>query len=227
MAHTGKLFVARHHESEWNKEGLWTGSRDIGLTPYGFEMSEKMGHLLKGYCNIEGEGQSCHINHVFLSTQCRTHETYEGMLRGLEVPAAMKENIPVDQSAALNERDYGDYTGKNKWQVKKEIGDKAFDDIRRGWDVPVPHGETLKMVYERVVPYYLSTILPILRTGKNVLIVSSGNAIRSLMKYIESLSDAEICDVEMLFGGIVVYDVDEQGKMKHKKILEVESKVNA
>ncbi|MCC2630706.1 MAG: hypothetical protein K0S38_515, partial [Candidatus Paceibacter sp.] len=27
-----KLIVVRHHESEWNKKGLWTGSRDVHLT---------------------------------------------------------------------------------------------------------------------------------------------------------------------------------------------------
>ena len=28
----GKFIVARHHESEWNKLGKWTGKVDVGLT---------------------------------------------------------------------------------------------------------------------------------------------------------------------------------------------------
>ena len=44
MNEIGKLVVARHHESEWNKQGLWTGLRDRHLTDYGFKKSiEKIG----------------------------------------------------------------------------------------------------------------------------------------------------------------------------------------
>jgi hypothetical protein len=29
-----KLIIARHHESKWNKEGLWTEKRNVHLTPF-------------------------------------------------------------------------------------------------------------------------------------------------------------------------------------------------
>ena len=64
----------------------------------------------------------------------------------------------VVHASELNERDYGDLTGKNKWEVKEEIGEKAFNGIRRGWDYPVAGGETLKDVYERSIPYFESEI---------------------------------------------------------------------
>ena len=41
----GTLIIARHHESEWNARGLWTGTRDVHLTEYGFEKSKEMGAL--------------------------------------------------------------------------------------------------------------------------------------------------------------------------------------
>ena len=114
-------------------------------------------------------------------------------------------------SLASRGRDYGEYTGKNKWEVKDLVGEEAFNQIRRGWDVPVPGGETLKMVYERVVPFYSETILPQLREGKNILIVASGNSIRSLMKYLESISDEGISQLEMPFGQIIVYNITAEG----------------
>ncbi len=119
--------------------------------------------------------------------------------------------LEIESSSALNERDYGEYTGKNKWEVKDLVGEEAFNQIRRGWDVPVPGGETLKMVYERVVPFYSETILPQLREGKNILIVASGNSIRSLMKYLESISDEGISQLEMPFGQIIVYNITAEG----------------
>ncbi len=209
---TGKLIIARHHESEWNKLGKWTGSRDVHLTEYGFRKSEEMGELI----------EVIHIDQAFASAQIRSYETLLGMEE-----KAKDLDVPVEFSAALNERDYGDYTGKNKWEMEKLFGEEKFDCIRRDWDCPVPNGETLKMVYERAVPYYQEHIVPLLNNDKNVLIVSHGNAIRALMKYIENISDEKIKNVEMLFGAVLIYDVDSQGKMIKKQIKKVESKVNA
>lgn len=208
----GRLVVVRHHESEWNKQGLWTGSRDIHLTPYGFEKSIELGLKVKDIS----------FEYAFASMQVRSIETLSSML-----DADCQYNVPTEHIAALNERDYGDYTGKNKWDMEKLLGQTEFDRLRREWDYPVPHGETLKMVYARVVPFFLEKVVPLLRQGKDVLIVSHGNAIRALMKYIESIPDDKIADVEMLFGGILIYDLDQDGHMLNKETRSVESSVHA
>ena len=210
----GKLLLARHHESEWNKKGLWTGTRDVHLTQYGFDKSAEMGKLIA----------DVRIDAAFASIQVRSIETLACMLEALNITV---ESIPVEYNRALDERNYGDYTGKNKWEMEKLIGKEAFDHIRRDWDCPVPNGETLKMVYERAVPYYQEKIIPLLREGKNVLVVSHGNALRALMTYIESIPHEEVSRLEMLFGGIVIYDLNEEGKMLHKEVRQVHSEVNA
>jgi 2,3-bisphosphoglycerate-dependent phosphoglycerate mutase len=207
-----KLIVARHHESEWNKLGQWTGIRDRHLTDYGFEKSSEMGALIK----------DIPIDAAFASMQVRSIETLSSMLEALNL-----FHVPTIHSSDLNERDYGDYTGKNKWDVQKLIGEDQWNKIRREWDCPVPHGETLKMVYERVVPFFLEHIVPLLNEGKNVLVVSHGNAIRALMKYIESIPDEKMTEIEMLFGGIVIYDLDKEGRMIDKEVRHVASSVNA
>ena len=149
-----------------------------------------------------------HIEQAICSMQCRTKETLDQMLRAMQ-----QEDVPVIRSEAINERDYGDYTGKNKHAMRDLLGQDVFDQLHREFDYPIPHAETLRVVYERVVPFYLQTVVPLLREGKNVLVVSHGNTLRSLMKYIESISDDGIKDVEMLFGTILIYKVDEEGKM--------------
>ena len=207
-----KLIIARHHESEWNKLGQWTGIRDRHLTEYGFAKSTEMGLILK----------DIHIDAAFASMQVRSIETLSCILESLNLL-----HVPTSHSASLNERNYGDYTGKNKWDVAKEIGEDQWNKIRREWDCPVPNGETLKTVYERVVPYFKEFILPLLNEGKNVLMVSHGNAIRALVKYIESVSDEGVADIEMLFGSILVYELDENGHVKQKEVRQVNSSVNA
>lgn len=208
----GKLFIVRHHESDWNKLGIWTGSRDVHLTEYGFRKSVEMGNLIKGI----------HIDQAFASTQIRSYETLLGMEEKTN-----DLDLPVEFSSCLNERDYGDFTGKNKWEMKEQFGDEEFECIRRNWDCPIPNGETLKMVYERAVPYYIDKILPLILEGKNILVVSHGNAIRALMKYIENISDDDIRNTEMIFGCVLVYDIDNKGKMIAKEIKKIESSVNA
>ena len=199
----GKLLIARHQESEWNKLGKWTGRRDRHLTDYGFEKANEMGTLIK----------DIPIDFAFASMQVRAIETLSCILS-----TNNEDEIPAEHNAALDERDYGDYTGKNKWDMEKLLGKETFKELRRGWDYPIPHGETLKMVYERSVPYYLEKILPKVKEGKNVLVVAHGNSLRSIIKYIEGISDQNIANFEVPFGAILIYTVDEKGRMVHKEV---------
>jgi 2,3-bisphosphoglycerate-dependent phosphoglycerate mutase len=157
------------------------------------------------------------IDNAYCSEQIRTRETLEGIL-----DTAQQFDVSIAVSPALNERDYGEYTGKNKWEVEKQIGEEAFDQIRRGWDIPVPGGETLKMVSERVTPFYSGTVLPLLQAGKNVLIVAHGNSLRALVKYLESISDQDVSQLEMLFGQIVIYDVAANGLKASSEVVKID-----
>ncbi len=197
----GSLLVVRHTESEWNALGKWTGITDVHLSDTGFKEAALFGVALKGL--------DINIDVAFCSQQIRTRETLEGML-----DSAQQFGVNVTTSGALNERNYGVFTGKNKWEMKDAIGEDAFNAVRRGWDVPIENGETLKMVYERVVPFYKETIVPLLNDGKNVLIVAHGNSIRALKKYIEFISDKDIADLEMPFGQIIAYSVSPEGLKK-------------
>ncbi len=212
MTLPGTLIIARHHESEWNKKGMWTGTRDVHLTQYGFEKSNEMGSLLK----------DMRIDNAFASMQVRSIETLSCMLNTLGM-----YHVPAQYVHALDERDYGDYTGKNKWDMKEAIGEEAFDHMRRDWNYPIPNGETLEMVYNRVVPFYEEVVLPLLVDGRNVLIVSHGNALRALTIYLESVPTEKACDVEMLFGAVVLYQVDSEGRMVQKDVRTVSSEVPA
>ena len=200
---TGMLVISRHTESEWNVLGKWTGLTDVNLTEKGHGEARKVGELLKGIT----------FDAIYTSEQKRTHQTLEGILEG----SGHAKNVPHHKSSHINERDYGDLTGKNKWEVKDEIGDEAFQGIRRGWDYPVPGGETLKDVHGRVVPFFDEEILPRLQKGENILMVAHGNSIRALMKHLEDIHEEEIANVEMGFGQVLVYHVAPTGEVKHKE----------
>lgn len=203
----GKLLIVRHAESEWNALGKWTGVTDVHLSEEGHKQSRQLGEELKESI------KDVHI--AYVSEQIRSRETLDGMLE------TSGDEMEIRQSGAINERDYGEYTGKNKWEVKEEVGEEEFQAIRRGWDTHIPGGENLKMVYDRAVPFYKETILPLLEDGKNVMIVAHGNSIRALMKYIESISNEHVGELEMLFGQIVQYRVDRSGLQLEKSVAEI------
>ncbi len=207
----GKLILVRHTESEWNASGQWTGSRDVHLSENGFREAAMLGHAL--------EKMSIKFDVAFCSEQIRTLETLEAILN-----STRQLDVPIIRSGALNERDYGDYTGMNKWEVKEKVGEEEWNEIRRGWDVDIPNGESLKQVYERARPYYLEEIMKLLKQGKNVLLVAHGNSLRALIKYIDSIPDEGMEDLEMLFGDIVQYQVDEDGLAIDKDVSHVNFK---
>lgn len=193
-----KLFLVRHGKSEWNKLGLWTGWTDIDLVEEGLEEARKAGEHLKE--------EEIHVVHT--SILRRTHQTFEKIKE-----TSGHGHLVHETYEALNERHYGVHTGKNKWQVKEEIGEEEFQKIRRGWDTPIPEGETLKDVHTRVVPHYESNIKPHLQNGKNVLIVAHGNSLRALIKHLEQIADEEISNVELETGQVLAYHFDDKGEI--------------
>lgn len=196
------LVLVRHGESDWNAKGLWTGLTDISLSEKGREEAKRAAEAVK----------DIQFQVAFTSILKRAKETLE------EMEKVMRVQIPFTENAALNERDYGDYTAKNKWEVKKQLGDEAFLKLRRSWDFPVPNGESLKDVYNRVVPYYQSTILPELKNGNNVLVSAHGNSLRALVKFLDNISDSDITNLEIPTGQVLVYEINQEGKVVSKDI---------
>lgn len=187
----GVLVNIRHAESEWNLLGIWTGITDVNLTEKGRADAEKVGELLRDFT----------FDIAYTSDLKRTQQTLDHLLHG----KGDQHQLPRIGHKALTERDYGELTGKNKWEVQQEIGEEAFTGIRRGWDYPVPGGENLKQVHGRVIPYFDEEILPRLMRGEHVLLVAHGNSLRALMKHLEDINEEQMADVEMPFGEAHVY----------------------
>jgi len=61
----------------------------------------------------------------------------------------------------------------------KNSGQTRFTYGARSFDVPPPGGESLKNTAERVLALLLQKIEPMLRDGKNILIVAHGNRLKS------------------------------------------------
>ena len=145
--------------------------------------------------------------------------------------------IPVKRSWRLNERHYGALQGKDKAQTLAEFGEEQFQLWRRSFDVPpppidpsdtyaqqgdpryedindfVPTTESLKLVINRMLPYWSADIAPDVALGKVTLVVAHGNSLRGLVKHLEGISDDDIAELNIPTGMPLVYELDDHLKV--------------
>jgi 2,3-bisphosphoglycerate-dependent phosphoglycerate mutase len=204
------LVLVRHGESEWNAKSLWTGWTDVELTERGRGQARSEAGLLR----------DMKFDICFTSALKRAKQTWDEIRREIQA-----NDIPTVEDKALNERDYGDLTGKNKWKIKEEYGEELFQRWRRSWDERPPKGESLQDVSDRVVPYYEGKILPEIKNGKNVIVVAHGNSLRALIKYLENISEEEVAKLEIGLGEAYVYEFDREGKIVGREVRTVGTEV--
>ena len=189
------LVLVRHGQSEWNAKNLFTGWKNPGLTSDGKKEAINAGSLIKER-NIQ-------FSMMFTSALKRAQITGQIVLDAIEQP-----DIEVIKDEALNERDYGDLSGLNKDDARKEWGEEQVHIWRRSFDVPPPGGESLKDTAERVLPFFNSSILPKIIEGKNILVAAHGNSLRSLVMQLDDLSKEEVIALEIPTGAPIIYSFE-------------------
>ena len=220
------LYLLRHLKSQWNLEDRFAGWVDNPLSQEGRENAKNAALKLKGE----------EFDIAYTSPLIRNEETVLLVLRNLgdkyplfkHLRGKMKDwgnfkgagnYVPVYVSEELNERYYGDLQGMDREEAKSEFGEEQFNKWRRGFEFRPPKGESLKDTYKRTVPFFKKNIEKNLKSGNNVLIIGSHNALRSIAKYIEKISDKDIINFEIPYGGLVKYELDDSLNFKNKKVV--------
>jgi 2,3-bisphosphoglycerate-dependent phosphoglycerate mutase len=221
MAHT--LILLRHGQSEWNNKNLFTGWVDVRLTDQGHQEAKRAGELMVQHKLLPD------VVHTSLLT--RAIQTANDAL-----DAADRLWIPVNRSWRLNERHYGALQGKDKAATLSQYGDEQFQLWRRSFDVPpppidpkdtyaqqgdpryvdiegfVPKTESLKLVIDRMLPYWKADIASDVAVGKVTLVVAHGNSLRGLVKHLEGISDEDIAELNIPTGIPLVYHLNKNMK---------------
>ena len=197
------LILIRHGQSEWNALNQFTGWKDPDLTAKGIEEAHNAGRIIN---NLK-----INFDLVFTSALIRAQNTAEIILKEINQPLSTIKN------QALNERNYGDLAGLNKDDARKRWGDEQVHIWRRSYDVPPPGGESLKDTGERVLPFFMKEILPQVCKGKNVLVAAHGNSLRSLIKFLDNISDENIVKLEIPTGAPIHYVINGDGSVKSKQ----------
>ena len=200
------LILVRHGQSEWNEKNLFTGWENPGLTKKGLDEAKNAGILIDEL-DIE-------FHCMFTSALIRAQLTGSIILETIN-----QLKIEVIKDKALNERFYGDLQGLNKDECREKWGEEQVQIWRRSYDGGPPGGESLKETGERVLPYYLDQIHPLINLDKNIIIAAHGNSLRSLIKHLDTISDEDIVKLEIPTGAPIHYLFDKDGCVISKKNL--------
>ncbi|WP_213817110.1 phosphoglyceromutase [Glaciihabitans sp. dw_435] len=218
---TYTLILLRHGNSDWNQKNLFTGWVDVRLSEQGVTEAKRAGELLAA------SGLKPEI--LYTSVLTRAIQT-----ANLALEVADRLWIPVKRSWRLNERHYGALQGLDKAETLEKFGPEKFQEWRRSFDVPppvldddaeysqvhderyadlpdadLPRTESLKLVIDRMLPYWESDITVDLAAGKTVLVTAHGNSLRALVKLLDGISDNDISELNIPTGIPLVYELDE------------------
>lgn len=226
---TSTLVLLRHGQSDWNAENLFTGWWDSDLSEKGRGEAATAGTLMKD--------AGIAPDKVHTSLQTRAIRTANLALDEMGLLW-----VPVQRHWRLNERHYGDLTGRNKAEATAQFGEDQVKVWRRSYDTPppvtaadnrfdpntdaryaaipadvLPRSECLADVVDRMLPYWFDVIVPDLAGGKTVLIAAHGNSLRALVKHLDGISDDDIAGLDIPTGVPLVYELDDDARPTESK----------
>jgi 2,3-bisphosphoglycerate-dependent phosphoglycerate mutase len=206
------LILIRHGRSEWNELNLFTGWYDCDLTDGGRAEAESAGDALLA--------ADVAPRVVHTSLQKRAIRTAQITLDVMD-----RMWLPTRRSWRLNERHYGDLTGRNKAETTERFGADRVKEWRRSYDIPppdiaadnehnpngdaayaalppdvIPSAECLSDVVDRLLPYWHDAIVPDLASHRSVMVVAHGNSLRALVKHLDGIADPDISELNIPTG---------------------------
>lgn len=231
-----KLVLLRHGQSLWNAANKFTGWVDVPLSERG------RAEATIASCKLRDAGYT--IDVCFTSMLIRAIETAIVCLtecdeiRGGKIPiiqhdsddpnwhgwnkykSDLDKELPICPSPLLDERYYGDLQGLNKAEMAEKYGAEQIKIWRRSYSEKPPGGESLEDTAKRTIPFFRDRILSHLQQGENVLVAAHGNSLRSIIMDLDKLTPEEVPLLELATGVPTVYDIDSEGKVTNKIILD-------
>lgn len=162
---TGHIFLVRHGQTAWNKK-RYQGWGDPPLDQRGGEQAESIWEALK----------EAPIDKVVSSPSIRAIATVR--------PLVSRRGLPLFLADDLKELNYGLFEGKMKTEYPLKVK-------RDNLYLPVPGGESLSDLYERVARF-AKGIRPDLALGKSLVVVGHYWSNRMVLAAIQKHSFDEV-----------------------------------
>ena len=214
------IYLFRHGQTYYNKEGIFTGWKDSNLTPLGIKQAEIIAKKLKNkkiqlafQTKLDRSKKTLKIilkNHLEckkILIDNRMIERNYGKLNGLSHEQFIKNigkkvyNLEVEGDAIEN------LSPNMRKKVERLLGEEEYKVIHRGYNTPPPSGESFAMVEKRVKPFINDLIKYIKKHKINVAISAHGNSIRLFRKIWENKSKEDATKWFIPYDKVFVYKV--------------------
>jgi len=228
-----RIILLRHGESIMNTQKRTSGWGDTHLSEKGVAAGLKVGELLKQ--------EGIFFDVVYSSTLSRAIKTAWLTLEGMD-----KMWIPVLPKWQLNETNQGAFEGKTREEIVAMLGLEQVEKWEAGFEarppkmaendpaapendiryaaVPrdvLPRAESMEDTLNRIRAYWLEELVPVLRSGKTILVVGHSNALRALSKSIDDSLDVKTLKQMAIPNTIpIIYTLDADMKPVSRRVLE-------
>tara|TARA_B100000900_G_scaffold402625_1_gene408699 strand:- start:5479 stop:6807 length:1329 start_codon:yes stop_codon:yes gene_type:complete len=189
-----RIFLVRHGETNWNKEGRFQGQRNIPLNSNGKKQAEKASKYLK----------EINFNKAFSSSMDRPYETAQIILQN-------KSELEITKIEKLVEISHGLWEGKLEKEIKEQ-----WPDLLKNWhekpeQVIMPEGETIKEVSERSLMAWEEICLA--QKNKDLTLLVAHDAVnKTLICNILGIDFSNIWMIKQGNGGITIIDIFDDPK---------------
>ena len=154
------LYIVRHGETEWNKEGRMQGRLNSNLTPMGKKYATRLGERLK----------DTEFAHIISSPSGRALETVQ-LIKG-------NRDIPIMTDERIMEMNLGSWQGMRQDELKKKFPNEFEQFINKPDDHQIEGAESLTEMSNRATEFL--TGLKKSRDNGNLLVVTHGRFISAL-----------------------------------------------
>ena len=117
-------------ETEWAKNGRFTGISEIPLTEHGRAQVAATAKMLVGPGKLIDKAK---LSRIFISPRVRAQSTFEELF-GKASQVALKEAGKVETTDKLAEWGYGDYEGLKEFEIRNLRKERGLDK-ETPWDI--------------------------------------------------------------------------------------------
>lgn len=214
------IYLFRHGQTNFNRDGRFTGWLDSRLTNKGKKQAQKIAKNLKNK----------KIQIAFYTRLMRSQETLAPVLKfHPECEKLIKDDRMIERNyGILNGSTHEDFIKKighkeynlliqgdaienlslkDRKRVERFLGEEEYNLIHRGYDVPPPKGESFAMVEKRVGKF-IKFLIPYMKKHKvSVAISAHGNSIRLFRKIMEKKDRKEAVKWKIPYTKVFAYSV--------------------
>ena len=185
------IYLIRHGETAWNKEGRYQGITDVALNETGKAQAKACGQAMK----------EVPIDKIISSDLCRARYTAEAV-RG-------DRDLEIQIDPRLRELNFGDWETKTFDQIESTWPGLIDQIYRRPDPVKVPHGESFQELQDRAWAA-VKDVIDECEDGQTLLVVAHGGTLRTIIckllhlpiSYCWNFSQGNTCINRIFYNGM-------------------------